>query len=31
LRFTSTDQLHDGRLAAFLKAHLDALQAAAVN
>lgn len=31
LRFTSTDQLHDGRLAAFLKAHLEAMQTAAVN
>ncbi len=31
LRFTSTDQLHDGRLAAFLKVHLEALQTAAVN
>ena len=31
LRFTSTDQLHNGRLAAFLKVHLEALQAAAVS
>jgi excinuclease ABC subunit A len=28
LRFTSTDELHDGRLAAFLKAHVETLQPA---
>ena len=31
LRFTSADQLHDGRLAAFLKAHLEALQTTTVG
>ena len=31
LRFTSAGQLHDGRLAAFLKAHLEALQSTTVG
>jgi excinuclease ABC subunit A len=31
LRFTSTDELHDGRLAAFLKTHLEAFRGAGVS
>jgi excinuclease ABC subunit A len=30
LRFTTTEELHDGKLAAFLKSHLDTVQTAAV-
>jgi hypothetical protein len=31
LRFVTTDELHDGNLAEFLKVHLEALRGAAVG